>query len=1124
MIITEYTLKWFKASFVTLFVIFLIGFNTFKTMPIETMPNIVIPYFLITTAYKGSPSNQINNLITIPIENNIKSVKGVKNVNSKSSTGASTIFVEFDTSVDMSKAKQDIKDAVDRAKPDLPNDIDSDPYIKELNINDQPIYDFSILNSNPEIAYKIAKDLKDKMVSVDGVLEVVLSGYTEKELRVTVNPSLLNQYGITPSNIVNSINQRNADTPGGKVESAYTSYLVGTPGSITDPKQLASVPVKNTQGKIIKLGDIANISFQFADVTSYSRINGVTSISVGLTKRTGYDVIGVTNNIDKFLDEYKKTAPAGTTFVVVNKDADTVKSLSGDLLNSVYTSIIILIVVIMFFMGLVSAFFISVALPLSLFMTYLYFSTYLSSVNIIILVSMIIALGMLVDNAIVIVENIYRHLSLGKNRLEATLDATQEVFIPVLNSTLTTVAAFFPLLFWPGIMGKFLVSLPLTIIIALIASLIVAFTFNPLLCYFFLKVPKNTNAEASETSTDWWLAIKYKAILSALLRNKRRVIFVNIVVVIMSFVIFAFGHGPVTLMNEGTPSKIQVSLSVPTGINKDIVNNYTLAVAKFAENYKGTIVQDILEKVSDGSGSVILKLYPYQQITGDYTKMISEIGTEFSTIPNLQVSVKKMSDMGPPSGDSHPISLSISSKNMSQLITAKDQMKEILNKINGVVAVNDDLSISIPRIFYDVNETKANELGISTSEASRFINQVTSGAKANKYREGEFSYDTYVRYPKEYYSDPDSVLATHFVTQSGASVPLSSFVSVRYNGGNGDIKRKNYRIVVNVYADLDESQMVMVNGLPQPVSVNYVMGKVTSELKLHPLPPEASFDTGGESKDMAESSAFLGKAFLTAVFLIIMVLIVQFNSFNQVSIIMITVIMAMAGTFLGLGLTHGTFSIIMTGSALVSLAGIVVNNGIIMIDFINHLRFDKKQPLHMAIIEGCAMRLRPVMLTAITAILGMIPIALKIAYDFENGTFVYDSPTSQMWQPLGLGIVYGLFLSTLLTLFIVPVLYALFNGDGLGRPFHAFDFVKHFGLGIVKAPKFLTVILPSFIISSIKQKNANKAKNAHHKQKDNFIYIVKEKVSDLTVYLVEKLKQRIYKKNRRKRLLNRIKT
>lgn len=1025
MLITKAAIKWKQAVFLLMMVFIIFGSSAYISLPREADPDVPIPYIFITTIYSGVSPTDMESLVTFKIENKLRGIEGVKEIISYSAESVSNISIEFNPDVNIDMALQRVRDKVDQAANDLPQDLTEEPIITEISMSDFPVFVVAISGDVPEHDLKkIADEMQDRFESVKGVLEVNLSGTRDREILVVFDYERLQSYSLTMNDLANAVQGEHINVPGGSLDIGKGKYLVRIPGEYTDPKEMENIVVTVKDGIPVYLRDVARVLDSFEDKDSYASLNGVPAISVSIKKRVGANILDMAEDVKAVIKEAEEEYPPAVKFTLTTDMSKDIKSMVDELENSLITGFILVFLVLFLFLGKLNSLFAAVIIPFSMLISFIVLQAMDITLNMMVLFSLIMALGMLVDNAIVIVENIYRHMQEGKSRVEAAFAASEEIGWPIVASTLTTVFAFLPMVFWPGTIGEFMKFLPLTLIITLLSSLFVALIFNPVICSTFMNVKAKHKSEDDELKFGRFMQFYMKTVNIALNHRALALIITMFFVILPVFLFNARGLG-VEFFPESDPGRVFIRANAPEGTNAATTNEF---VNKFREatlnekDIKLTLgeVGGAAADYSDAGGTsthrgrLTIEFLDFEDRSEPSPVTINRIRERLNFFPGAEV-VWEKEEMGPPTGDA--VSIEISGKDVEVLGELAAKVKKIVENIPGLVDLKDDYVKSKPEIRIDVDREKAALLGLNTSSIASAVRGSVYGIEVGKYREGDDEYDIKVRLPDEQRKSINDIKNLMINTPTGQYVPISSVADVTLSAGFGTITRIDFRRVVNVTANAEGRSSVEV------------MKDVAEKLKDFPLPPGYMINYTGETEDQQEASSFLGQALLVALFLILMVLLIEFNSFSQTFIILFTIILSIGGIFWGLTITGTNFGIIMTGIGAISLAGIVINNGIVLIDYTNQLRREGMK-MREAIIRAGAVRFRPVMLTAWTTVLGMVPMATGLGIDFKNMTFVTGAEMSQWWSPMANAVIFGLGFSTMLTLIVVPVLYS-FTGGGL---------------------------------------------------------------------------------------------
>jgi len=1003
--------------FALMLIILIVGSYSYLVLPRESTPDITIPVVLVVTSHEGVASEDIENLITHPIERKLKGLKEVEEIRSVSAEGSSMITIEFQPQVDIDNAIQWVRDKVDQAKGDLPDDLENDPQILEINLSEFPILMVSVSGPFPEtVLKKISERLEEEIEAVPGVLDVVLTGGLERQIRVEFDPERLAAYQLSFAEIAASLNRENVNIPGGSIDIGSGKYLLRIPGEFTDPEQIDNLVLTLRNGKPVYFKDVATVRDGFEDRLSYARLNGKQSVTLSIKKRTGENIVAVADQVFALLGEAQKQMPDGVKLDVTLNQAKDIRRMVTELENTIITGLILVVGVLFLFLGLRNSIFVALAIPFSMLIAFAVLQLLGITLNMVVLFSLILALGMLVDNAIVIVENIYRHRQEGRGRIEAAKLGTAEVAWPVISSTLTTLCAFFPMTFWPGIMGEFMKYLPLTLIITLVASLFVALVINPTICASYLTVKPGM-----EKRPDSRAIRGYRRLLETALNWPKSVLAGSVallVAIIMAYGVFGVG---VELFPEIEPNRAIVDIKAPEGTNLDASDRITRMIEQQTLKEKDIrySIAEVGVAESGAEGGDGGSQSNHSRMTLDFIDrvgraenseaVLDRIRQSVTGLAGAEIKVEKQKE-GPPTGP--PVAVELSGEDVATLENLVTQVREKIKNVPGLVDLKDDLAKGKPEIRVDVDREKATLLGISTADIATTVKAAISGRKLGIYRDGKDEYDIVVRLPEERrrsVSDIENLLVPN---AGGQPVPLSSLAKIHFSSGYGSIRH------------LDQKRIATVSANTFGRNSNEVLNEVKQRLASLPLPAGYQVSYSGEQEEQQKAADFLSKAFIGAILLIGLVLITQFNSVRQTFIVMTSVLLSLTGVFLGLMITRMPFGIIMTGIGVISLAGVVVNNAIVLIDYINQQRAQGLE-LREALVQAGTVRFRPVLLTAVTTILGLLPMAVGISFDFTSFAWEVGAESGEWWGPMAVAVIFGLAFATVLTLVVVPVLYSL---------------------------------------------------------------------------------------------------
>ena len=1024
MILNQAALKRQVTVLTLMLFILIAGVYCYITLPRENFPDITIPYVFVTTTYEGVAPEDMEELITIPIERKLKGISDVEEIRSTSAEGISTVAVKFLPKVDIDDAVQKVRDKVDQAKKDLPAELHDDPVIQEVNFSDLPV--IRVVLSGPfslKRLQEFAEDMEDRIESIPGVLDARISGGLEREIHVEFDLDRVGAYRVPFSGLINAVTKSNVNMPGGSMDIGQAKYLVRVPEDFKHPSEIFSIVAFVRDGKPVYLRDVAFIRDSNKDPLTRSRINGGKSVTLAIQKRSGENIMAVTDQVKKIVREMQPLLPPTLKIDLTSDMSNDVRLMVSDLENNILSGLILVVAVIFLFIGGRSAIFVALAIPYSMFITFILLAGFGVTLNMVVLFSLILALGMLVDNGIVIVENIYRHVQQGMPRQEAALVGTNQVAWPVITSTMTTLGAFLPMLFWPGIMGEFMGYLPETLIMALTASLFVALVINPVLSARY-QTARPIVADEKSTSKEPLVKRVYLAILKWSLKNRLIVVFLSFLLLVTSTVLYgAFGRGS-EFMPDTEPKRAYVNVKAPEGTNLDASDKLVSLVENIVSKYDDIryVIANIGSEGGDpfsqgGTGThinrVAIDFKDFHDRSTPSSVVVEEIRKEtLSAIKGAEVQVEKEKE-GPPTGA--PVNLEISGKDIHVLGELATKAKKEIKDISGLVDLKDNFVKGKPEIRVRVDKEKAALMGLDTYTIAYTIKAAINGVKVGVYREGKDEYDIIARLPDRDRHSLENIKRLTVSGPKGEPIPLTSLAEISLTSGLGAIMR------------LDQKRVVTISGNVSGRLANDVIIDIGKRLeKKIDWPRGYSFRFTGEQQEQAKATAFLGKAFIATIFIIFLVLVTQFNSFATPFIILTSVILSLIGVFLGLLITDTAFGVIMTGIGVISLAGVVVNNAIVLIDYYHQL-LERGIPSTEALIKAGITRFRPVMLTAITTILGLLPMATGVSFNFRDVAWEIGSESSQWWGPMAVAVIFGLAVATLLTLVVVPVLCSLLN-------------------------------------------------------------------------------------------------
>lgn len=1096
-------------------------------MPKENFPELQIPEIYIGIAKPGSSPQYMSEKIARTIEKEIGSIKLVDEINTNSVHGYTTIRVKFDFDMPADKALQKVKDAVDdaRTKSDFP-DLPVEPNIFELDPSQMPIMNINLRGENARLLKDIAEKLEDEIEELPEISEVDIRGVQEEEMRIDVDPIRANAVNVTIEDIENAVKSEHQTIPGGEILIDGVRKTIRIEGEFKDAAELRGIIVKQDDFLPVKLEDVATVSFNNGDTTSYAREFGDPVVMLDVKKQGGQNLLDASDKIAEIIKKSHEdgTIPSSVSVSLTSDQSNNTREMVSNLLNSIIFGILLVVGVLHFFLGIRNALFVGVAIPLSMLMSFLILNAMGVTLNVMVLFSLVLALGMLVDNGIVTVENIYRHMAEGKNAFNAVVVGVGEIAMPIIASTATTLAAFIPLAIWPGIMGEFMKYLPITLIIVLGSSLFVALVINPVLAAAFMT----TNAAQPKKRKSWInagiftgigvlflligatalgnilivlgllvilnyyffypgaerfqngflpkLEAFYERFLKKALYGKGPIRFFlgTVALLIFSFVLMGIFPPKVDFFPVNEPNYVNIFISHPVGTDITVTNETTLKVeeklntilkpyldadkseADKTKKLIRSIISQVGEGTSDPNAGVSMGNTPHKaRITVNFTEfqhrkgvMTSEVlqkiqlGLQGEFTADVEISVSK-EENGPPQGA--PINIEVAGKGeYKDLIAEATKIKNYLDGLGvpGVEKLKLNVEANRPEIPIQVDRDQLRTLNASTYQVGMAIRKALLGEDVAVYTVNEDSYDIVVKFDKKSRENFDALLDQRLIFRNNQgqlmNIPIRSVVldPEEVSSFTG-VVRKDQVPLVTVSSNVTEGNN------PNEV-VQVLKEKMDEYAKADRMKDGIEFAFTGQQEEQEKEMAFLSSALLIAVFLILLIIVAQFNSYSMPSVIMITVILSLIGVLLGLVISRQNFVIMMTMIGVISLAGVVVNNAIVLIDYTNQLRKERRQKLQLgeydqlpyteiveAAIEAGKTRLRPVLLTAITTVLGLIPLAVGLNIDFLTLFTEYDAnmyiggDNNIFFAPLSWAIIYGLTFATFLTLVIIPTLYLL---------------------------------------------------------------------------------------------------
>jgi multidrug efflux pump subunit AcrB len=1010
--------------FVGVVLIVFAGAFSYATLPRESAPDVNIPKILVTTVNEGVSPVDVKNGVTAEIEQELSGLKSLKEVTSTSQEGLSVITVEFESDVDIDDALQRVKDKVDLARSDVDADAE-DSVVKEINVSEFPIMMINISgNVSPVQLKRIADQLEDAIEAVPGVLGVDVLGALERVIRIEVVPEKVANYGLRVEELLALIPSEHVNRSAGGLDTEGIKFNVRVPAEFQNPERIDHLILAMREGKPIYLSDIGRVADSFKDRLSFSRLDGKSSVTVSVRKRTGANIVAIADRVKGILDVAREQVPAGVNFTLTSDRSDDIRMMVSDLENNIISGLILVVGVLVLFMGLRLSLIVGLAIPLSMLMSFAILQAMDITLNMIVLFSLILALGMLVDNAIVIVENIYRHGGMGKNRIRSAMDGTAEVAWPVITSTATTVAAFAPLLFWPGVMGDFMSYLPLTVIVVLTSSLFVALIINPVICSIAARpAPKDTKPRTSR------IVKAYRSILNVSVQHAVTTLFVAVCLLVGIFVTYTRLRKGTEFFPDPDPKYLVVNLRSPQGTNISESDRLAMLVEKELSVYRSRpgLQRDVFKHVVTNVGSagegffggssggphianINVMFQDFEDREVPSASFINQFRSRLGDMTGTEVKVDK-EEHGPPVGA--PVTVRIIGDDLDVLKQLSGQAMAMISDTPGLINLRSDLEAERPEIVFVPDRRRARYLGVDPATVGMYLKTGIFGTTVGSFRQYNDDYDITIRMPLIKRTNLEDLQNLQVPNARGVGVPLSSIGNFRYAPGLGTIHR------------IDQKQVVTLTGdNAQGAGEEAVLKEVQSRLSQLEMPPGYELRYAGQKEEQDKSQTFLLKAGLIAVLTIVGILVAQFNTLMVPLIIMTTVLLSTIGVFTGLLALDLAFIVIMTGVGVISLAGVVVNNAIVLLDYTRQLQ-RRGLELVEAVLQAGATRLRPVLLTATTTILGLIPMVTGWSMNFRTMEFSTRSESSQWWQPMATAVVFGLAFATLLTLLVVPALYVL---------------------------------------------------------------------------------------------------
>ena len=1082
-----------SSIYVLTIIITMLGILSYINIPKEQFPEIVIPTIIVNTVYPGTSPEDMENLVTRPIEKECKSIQNVKKITSNSIQDFSSIVVEFTTNIPVSEAKQRVRDAVDKSKSKLPNNLPNDPDIAEVDISEIPIMNINLSGDyDLQRLKKYAKDAQDKIETLPEITRVDIVGALDREIQINVDMYKMQAASVSFRDIQNAIAAENVTVSAGTVTNFGLKRTLRVTGQFKSPDEINDIILKSSSGATVYIKDIAEVRDSYKEQESFARFEGKNVITLNVIKKSGANLLNASDKIKEIIKEMQKTSyPPDLKVELTGEQSRFTRSTLEELNNTIIIGFLLVTVVLMFFMGLNNAFFVALSVPLSMFVAYLIMPQLGFTMNMIVMFGFIFALGIIVDDAIVVIENTHRvHRDIPDIKAAAKY-AAGEVFLPILSGTLTTLAPFFPLVFWPGIVGKFMHYLPVTLILTLFASLFVAYIINPVFAVTFMKHEYEgkeyklrkkpfmvssiilaafavlfyiarvftmgnllifalilnvvyrlwlKNAIIKFQSVLWPAVLNfYERQLRFFLKGRHPYYLFAGVVTLFVFTIMLFGafKPQVLFFPNNNPATIFIYVKMPVGTDQKVTDSVTRIVENRVITILGKdnpVVESIIANVGLGAGESFFdrSVSPERgKVTVNFVESkdrhgvktlnyMDQIRANLQNIPGVTLSVEK-NKMGPPTGK--PINIEITSENIEDLIATSKEFLTYLDslQIPGIDRLRSDFDESKPEIVMDVDRIRANREGLSVGQIGMELRTAIYGYEASKYKEDEDEYPIQVRYSEIQRKNINNLINARITYRDMTSgllrqIPISAVVQVNYRDTYGGIKRKNLKRVITLSSDVTSGH-----------TANEVLANIGAALKTFRLPKGVEVNFTGEREDQAETMAFLVNAMIIALGMIFFILITQFGSITKSLIILSEVIFSIIGVFIGMVIFNMPFIITMTGIGVIALGGIVVRNGILIVEFADVLKA-RGSSYREAIVGAGKTRITPVILTATATMLGLIPLAVGFNINFLtlfsqlNPHIWVGGDNVSFWGPLSWTIIFGLSFATFLTLIFVPAL------------------------------------------------------------------------------------------------------
>ena len=1010
--------------------IMLTGFGSYLSIPVELNPDVEVPIIITTIIHEGISPEDAERLLAKPTEVELKSLDGITQISSFSSENAATIITEFDISFESKTALSDVREAVNRAKARFPANTE-EPLMQEVSAAGLPVVQIAVGGQGvPErVLLRVAEQLQREIEILPQILEAVMVGNREELLEAEIDPGKLETYGIPNSAIVSTVMNNNRLIPAGQVDTGQGSFSVKVPGLIENAEDLFNLPLASTDLGVLTVADIAEVRRTFKDATRYSYSNGSASISLNVNKRKGANLVESMEQIDAVVERIRPTLPPSVTLSYINNTAPLVLEQNLGLQGNMATAMVLVLIVVIASVGVRSGLIVTLAVPFSFFFAFIIISLLGFTYNFMVIFGLLLGLGMLIDGAIVMVEYADRKMAEGLNSLEAYRAAVDRMFWPIMASTATTLAAFLPIMFWPGVSGQFMSYLPITVFAVLIGSLFYALLFAPTIGALIGQGSAAAKAFAKGGSDDGRVVATgitrlYEKSLKVAVKLPITVFLLSIVTLVT--IVWAYGrYGKgVEFFTGVEPSQTQIQVFARGNYSPAELRDVMLSVQERIYEvgyFKGIVMQSGTGQQLGGDqqtapdliGYIFVEMVDRRERELDGFEVENRYRQAIANLPGARAEVVSL-EQGPPVGKE--IQIELSGEELEPLFAEAARIRNFLeNDMTGLIDIDDTAPVPGIEWEIEVDRARAAMMGASMAEIGTAIQLMTNGVFMGDYRpnDSEEEVDIRIRYPAEYRGIEQ--MDTIRIATANGPVPISSFVTRVAKPAVSSIQR------------VDGARVVYVRANPAPgIVASNKLTEIDAWLEENPPQRGVTAVFRGANEEQANSAAFLGKAFSLAMALMAILLVTQFNSYYQAFIILSSVLLSTAGVLLGLLTTGQTFSVILTGIGIVALSGIIVNNNIVLIDTFNYLKAKHGDwTLEEIIVQTGVQRLRPVFLTTFTTGFGLLPLAMHVSVDLINAEIEVGGPITSQWVSLASAIVFGLSFATILTLIVTPAMLAL---------------------------------------------------------------------------------------------------